>query len=84
MRIQPKSGLERTEAQLLFFPPRALLPPRKAGRDGETGTILLFTGVRYERHADDTPALTSGAPASASDSGPAPAGTGRRGPRRRA
>ena len=28
-------------------------------RAGESGTVLLFTGVRYDRHANGSPAATS-------------------------
>lgn len=67
--------------ELVQFPPRALLP-RRSEEDGATsGTILLFTGIRYERHV---PVERDADVASVDDHGPAPSGAGRRGPRRRA
>jgi hypothetical protein len=68
--------------QVVPFPHRATLALRAHAPEDTFGRILLFTGIRYERHGERLHAAAL--PASAEDRQPAPAGAGRRGPRRRA
>lgn len=72
MNSEQESSEGRGTATVLPFQPRAARPARED--DGRRGEVLLFMGVRYERHGE------AGQPASA----PQPTAGGLGGPRRRA
>lgn len=73
---------ELSTGHVIPFPSRATLPQRTLEPGAGPAEILLFTGIRYERH--DAGDSDVNRPPSADDRHPAPAGAGRRGPRRRA
>lgn len=72
MDSQQDARKGRGTTRVVPFQPRSAGPSRED--DGRRGEVLLFTGVRYERHGE------AGQPASA----PQPTAGGLGGPRRRA